>query len=79
MTAYLTIYGVQFETSGVTTTGPHLQVRQRNAILGIVSLGEKEVPQAEFLGFHLELLNDWYDGIPALRWIGRQLRMCQLR
>ena len=78
MTAYLTIRRVQFETSGVITTGPHLQVRQRHAILGIVSLGEKEVPQAEFLGFHLELLDDWNDGIPTLHWIGRQLRMGQL-
>jgi hypothetical protein len=53
----------------------YLQICERDTVLRIMSLWEEEVPEPESLRFHLELLNDGNNSLPALDRVRRQLFM----
>src|SRR5258706_12650021 len=75
ITAYCTNETYKQHDEGILTC---LQVGERNAILGIVYLGKKEVPKAAFAGFCLELLKNWDLRLPAKLRVGWKLGFSNL-
>lgn len=47
-------------------------------MLGIMSFAQEEIPQSQFLGFDLELLNNRNDGLPSAFLVCRELCMGHL-